>query len=81
MVSSGTARMAGVKRPLYSKPGAHAPLERGAVEVLQHRAGDQHAGPGAERQREVTGERAQQLAEQSDGLHASWRRCRWTRAW
>ena len=29
MVSSGTLRMAGVNRPLYSKPGTHAPFERG----------------------------------------------------
>ena len=70
MVSSGTSRMAGVKRPLYSKPARTRRSSVGAIEVLQHRAGDQHALPGAQRQREVAGERAQQFAEQPDGLDA-----------
>ena len=70
MVSTGIPRIAGVKRPLYSKPGAHAALERGAIEVLEHGAGDQHALPGAERERQVAGERTQQLAEQAHGFDA-----------
>ena len=81
MVSSGTLRIAGVKRPLYSKPERTRRSSSGAIEVLQHGAGDQHARPGTQREREVAGERPQQLAEQARRLRRNWRRCHWWRAW
>ncbi len=70
MVSTGIPRIAGVKRPLYSNPERTRRSSVGTVEVLEHRAGDQHALPGAQRERQIARERTEQLAEQAHRLDA-----------